>query len=40
MLAKIAVADYMSAKMITVTPDTEITQAVKNYWTIKSPVCR
>ncbi|ANE56146.1 MULTISPECIES: CBS domain-containing protein [Methylomonas] len=29
MLAKIAVADYMSAKMITVTPDTEITQAVK-----------
>ncbi|OAI12493.1 signal transduction protein [Methylomonas koyamae] len=28
MLAKIAVADYMSAKMITVTPDTEITQAV------------
>ncbi|MCQ8181121.1 CBS domain-containing protein [Methylomonas sp. SURF-1] len=29
MLAKIAVADYMSAKMITVTPDTQITQAVK-----------
>ena len=29
MLAKIAVVDYMSTKMITVTPETEITQAVK-----------
>ncbi|WKJ88973.1 CBS domain-containing protein [Methylomonas montana] len=29
MLAKIAVVDYMSTKMITVTPDTEISQAVK-----------
>lgn len=29
MLAKIAVNDYMSNKIITVTPDTEISQAVK-----------
>lgn len=29
MLAKIAVVDYMSTNMITVTPETEISQAVK-----------
>ncbi|MBD9361006.1 CBS domain-containing protein [Methylomonas fluvii] len=29
MLAKIAVVDYMSTKIVTVTPDTEISQAVK-----------
>lgn len=29
MLAKIAVADYMSTKIITISPDTEIAQAVK-----------
>jgi CBS domain-containing protein len=29
MLAKIAVVDYMSTKVVTVTPDTEISQAVK-----------
>lgn len=29
MLAKIAVVDYMSTKIITVTPDTDISQAVK-----------
>lgn len=29
MLAKIAVADYMSKNVITVTPDTEIAQAIK-----------
>lgn len=29
MIAKIAVADFMSTKIISVTPDTEISQAVK-----------
>ena len=29
MLAKIAVVDYMSTKIVTVTPDTDISQAVK-----------
>ena len=29
MLAKIAVADFMSTKIVTVTPDTEVTQAIK-----------
>ncbi|WP_446807882.1 CBS domain-containing protein [Methylomonas sp. 2BW1-5-20] len=29
MLAKIAVVDYMSTKLVTVTPDTEISHAVK-----------
>lgn len=29
MLAKIAVADYMTTNIVTVTPDTEISQAIK-----------
>jgi CBS domain-containing protein len=29
MIAKIAVADYMSTKIISITPDTELSQAVK-----------